>query len=294
MKYIFFLLSIVLSSTFSIAQEPYAFPFRTSTELQAFLRYTAMPPTHIHAHRGGGYDGYPENCIETFDYTLKRVPAFMEIDPRLTKDSTIVLMHDATLDRTTNGHGRLSDYTYDQISLLRLKDKNGKLTDFKIPTLEEAFFWAKGKCVLIIDNKKDVPLSLILDMIKKMRVEANVILMAYTLEDAKLILADNPKLTLQVFTKDKVDFENLLRNNIPLSNVVAFVGHSYPENNEIFDLLHKHGVKAIVGTSRNVDIEYEEGNMSLYWKLWNEKVDIIEADSALNAGYAVSLFNFKN
>lgn len=50
--------------------------------------------------------GYAENCIEGLENVLTQMPAFFEIDPRLTKDSVIVLMHDATLDRTTTGKVR--------------------------------------------------------------------------------------------------------------------------------------------------------------------------------------------
>ena len=65
------------------------------------------------------------------------MPSFFEIDPRLTKDSVIVLMHDATIDRTTDGTGRVSDYTYDELRRFRLRDREGNLTQFRIPTLEE-------------------------------------------------------------------------------------------------------------------------------------------------------------
>ena len=47
--------------------------------------------------------GYPENCIETFENTLSHMPSFFEIDPQMTRDSVIVLMHDPTIDRTTTG-----------------------------------------------------------------------------------------------------------------------------------------------------------------------------------------------
>jgi glycerophosphoryl diester phosphodiesterase len=45
-----------------------------------------------------------------------------EIDPRITKDSVVVLMHDATLDRTTTGTGRVADHTWAELQQLRLKD----------------------------------------------------------------------------------------------------------------------------------------------------------------------------
>ncbi len=79
---------------------------------------------------------YPENSIEGFQHVLSQMPAFFEIDPRLTKDSIIVLMHDATLDRTTDATGNLSDYTFSELQSVRLKDHEENVTSAKIPTLE--------------------------------------------------------------------------------------------------------------------------------------------------------------
>lgn len=278
-----FCLILFFISGYIQAQQNFVFTFKNPQELQQFLRYNTRFPPYVHAHRGGGYDNYPENCIETFDYTLKQIPAFMEIDPRVTKDGIIVLMHDATLDRTTNTTGKVSDYTYKELQTFFLKDKNGQVTRYKIPTLQEALRWAKGKSVLIID-KKDAPVSQILKLIKEEKAEAHVILMAYTLDDANLILQYNPRLTLQVFAKDEEALKRIERNNIPLDNVVAFVSHVYPADQRIFALLHQKNVKAIVGTSRNLDMEFVKENNSVYASLIEEDVDIIEADSAINAG----------
>ncbi len=268
------------------AQCNFTFTFSSSQDLQRFLRYDTHFPPYVHAHRGGGYADYPENCIATFDYTLKQIPAFMEIDSRVTKDGVIVLMHDATLDRTTTGTGKVCDYTYAELSCFFLKDKYGKKTDYKIPTLEDALRWAKGKSVLIID-KKDVPISHVLEMVKKEEAEANVIMMAYTIEDAKKILMADSSLTLQVFVKNKEAFDRLEQNDIPWTNIVAFVNHAYPEDCHVLDLLHQRNVKTIVGTSRNLDMEYARGDESVYDELLDKKIDIIEADSALTVGKAL-------
>lgn len=58
-------------------------------------------------HRGGARKGFPVNCLPTFASTLNEVHTLLEIDPPYTKDSA----HDPTLDRTSTGHGRVSDHT---------------------------------------------------------------------------------------------------------------------------------------------------------------------------------------
>lgn len=285
-KYVLLIL-IACAFAFTVqGQKNFRFTFKTAAELQEFLRYDSEFPPYVHAHRGGGYTHYPENAIETYEYTLRRAPVFMEIDPRVTKDGVLVVLHDATLDRTTNATGKLKNYTYKEIQKFRLKDKDGNVTKFKIPTLAETFRWAKGKTVLIID-KKDAPMEEVLALIKKEKMEPYVIIMAYTLDDAEKILAFDPSLTLQVFAKDKKALDGIIQRGIPLNNVVAFVGHEYPANDEIFDLLHEKNVKGIVGTSRNLDMDYAKGKKNVYADLLSRKVDIIEADSAVQAGSAL-------
>ena len=87
-------------------QNPHYITVKNSRDLQAYFRYAPDRPIVISGHRGGMLDGYPENCIESFEKTLSYMESFFEIDPRLTKDGIIVLMHDETIDRTTTGRRR--------------------------------------------------------------------------------------------------------------------------------------------------------------------------------------------
>src|SRR5690554_1140856 len=114
----------------------------STNALHEFFRFKEGDPIIISGHRGGMVEGFPENSIATFENTLKYTPAFYEIDPRLTKDSIIVLMHDVTLERTTTGTGKVSDYTWDELKAFRLKDPKGNVTEFSIPSLDEAIEWA--------------------------------------------------------------------------------------------------------------------------------------------------------
>ena len=66
----------------------------------------------ISVHRGGkGIANYPENCLETLKYINDSIQATFEIDVAKTKDNVLVLMHDNTLERTTTGTDKLTNYT---------------------------------------------------------------------------------------------------------------------------------------------------------------------------------------
>ena len=103
-------------------------------DLISFYQYADDRIPLISGHRGGRGKGYPENSMETFENTLSYTPATFEIDPRLTKDSVIVLFHDDTLERTSNGTGKVSDYTWEELQNFRLKDPEGNITNYRIPT----------------------------------------------------------------------------------------------------------------------------------------------------------------
>ncbi len=80
----------------------------------------------------------PENSIEGSALAYEAGADIVENDVYLTKDGVVVIMHDDTVDRTTNGTGNIESMTYEQVKALTLNAAGG-LTDCKIPTLEEYF-----------------------------------------------------------------------------------------------------------------------------------------------------------
>src|SRR5690625_6195678 len=87
----------------------------TAEDLHQPFHYTGRDIPIVTGHREGIVEGYPENSIEAMENTPRHTHAFFEVDPRITKDGVIVLMHDVTLDRTTNGTGKVSDYTFEEL-----------------------------------------------------------------------------------------------------------------------------------------------------------------------------------
>lgn len=103
------------------------------------------------AHRGD-WRNFPENSLEAFSSAIEMDVDIIEMDVAKTKDNQLVILHDKTLDRTTNGKGLVSDWTLDSLRKLYLKDGLGIETKYKIPTLEEALFVCKGKALVNLDK----------------------------------------------------------------------------------------------------------------------------------------------
>ena len=71
----------------------------------------------IYAHRG--YSGrYPENTMLAFQKAAETGCDGMELDVQLTKDGTVVVIHDEAVDRTTDGTGLVKDYTFEELRKL--------------------------------------------------------------------------------------------------------------------------------------------------------------------------------
>ncbi len=233
---------VLFSGLYSQADAQHNKPLQTlviknNHDLHDFFKYTGRDIPVISGHRGGTTKGYPENCIATFENTLRYTPAFFEIDPRLTKDSVVVLMHDATLERTTNGTGRVSDYTWEELKRFKLKDPEGNITPYGIPTLDEVIKWSKGKTIINLD-KKDVPLTITMKKLKQHQAATHVMLTVHTAEQAKYYYDNIPGVMFSAFVKTKKELDSYEKAGVPWSSIMAYVGpENKPENKETYESL---------------------------------------------------------
>lgn len=108
---------------------------------------------YVAAHRGWK-SKYPENTLAAFKAALTLDVDQLETDVRVTKDGQLVLIHDPTVDRTTNGTGKVCDLTFDE--LRALDAGNGE----KIPTLVEFMELVKDHPTITLDIElKEYPVE---------------------------------------------------------------------------------------------------------------------------------------
>lgn len=279
------------SSYMASAQELQSIKLKNAKQLKAYFRYGAEKAALISGHRGGMIKGFPENSIATFENTLRATPAFFEIDPRLSKDSVAVLMHDETLNRTTNGKGKVSDYTYEELQQFRLKDPEGNVTNHKIPTLKEVITWSKGKTVMNLD-KKDLPLELTAKILSSCKNDI-VMLTVHNAEQAKFYYKYNPKWMLSAFVKSKKAFKEYEDAGIPWENMIAYIGSTNkPENKELFDMLHAKGVMCMISAAPSYDkLPKALERAKHYRDTFIQGADILESDLPIEVAAAVKGFS---
>lgn len=105
------------------------------------------------AHRGASGHA-PENTMAAFDMAVKMKADYFELDVQMSKDGHLVIMHDATVDRTTNGTGRVKDLTLKELKRLDAGSWFGpEFAGEKIPTLDEVLDRYRGKIGIVIEIK---------------------------------------------------------------------------------------------------------------------------------------------
>jgi glycerophosphoryl diester phosphodiesterase len=90
----------------------------------------------IAGHRGY-MSHYPENTLLSFQKALELGVEMLELDLRLSKDGVLMVLHDETLERTTDGFGKISDYTVEQLKQFDASKGNKGTGKLSIPTFEE-------------------------------------------------------------------------------------------------------------------------------------------------------------
>jgi len=113
------------------------------------------------AHRGEHLH-HPENTIPAFQAAIDAGADYFEADIRATSDGKLVILHDETADRTTNGSGPISNMTFDQVRALDAGAKFAKdFTGTRVPTFDEILDLAHGKIGVYVDTKEADPLQLV-------------------------------------------------------------------------------------------------------------------------------------
>lgn len=293
---IFGFILLILSAAFLLVQllpqeRLHVLQIETAEELHDFFRYTGNDVPLVSGHRGGIVEGYTENSIAAMEYTLSHTPAYFELDPRLTKDSVIVLMHDVTLDRTTTATGNLSDYTWEELQQIYLLDHLGNETGYKIPSLAEVIEWSRGKTVINLD-KKDVPLEVTADIIKEYSAESHVMITVHSAEEARFYLERNPDSMFSAFIRNPEEFEDYQSEGIPWNQMVAYVGPRVTEENQLlYDMLHERGVMIMVGAGPSYDkLEDPSERKVAYQYVLDAGVDIIETDLPVDVARAIQSY----
>ena len=155
----------------------------------------------IVAHRGGAGIGL-ENTLSCIEKGIAAGADMIEVDIHLTKDGHLLVCHDQTVDRTTNGEGKIREMTLDQLRSLHIVDENGNITEEHLPTLGEVFRLVNGRVKLLVEIKrtKDIYQGIeqkLMDEIEEYQAASWVVVQSFNDSVLENIHAINPQQRLE-------------------------------------------------------------------------------------------------
>lgn len=268
MRKLFFVSICICLAIAAVAQEPTA-RFR---EILKSFKEPGNSIVMIAAHRGAHLED-PENSMAAFRKSVELGIDIIELDVRCTKDGVLVLVHDKTVDRTTNGKGNVKDLTFEEIRKLRLKH-NGQVTEEVVPTLEEALLYAKGKIMIDLDIKAADCIGSIMETVNKTNTADQCLFFVGEAEHAKMIKDKNPA------------FMTLLRTNSVKEATECFKTvksdaiHIDESHNtvDVIKGIKANGARVWHNALGPVDKEVGAGNTAAFEKAVNTGANIIQTD----------------
>jgi glycerophosphoryl diester phosphodiesterase len=160
----------------------------------------SLPQPVIFAHRGASAHA-PENTLAAFELALEQGADAIELDAKLSADGHVVVIHDATVDRTTGAHGRVKDMSLAELRVLSAGSFfSSHFSTEKIPMLEEVFE-ALGKRLFVnveltnYNTPRDHLVESVCLLVKKFNLQKHVLFSSFygsNLSKAHSYLSDVP------------------------------------------------------------------------------------------------------
>jgi len=187
--------------------------FSSPTRIKTLIDDFRNHPEHIlvTAHRAA-HQKYPENSIAAINEAIRIGADIVETDVRETKDHKLVIMHDESIDRTTNGTGLVKDLTLSELKEKRLVF-NGKVTDQKILTFREVLDAIKGEILVNVDFKADGQdaINTAYRQIKEKGVEDQILFYVYNHYNLIPVLQKlDPEITIMTRAYSEEDVDKIL------------------------------------------------------------------------------------
>ena len=167
------------------------------------------------AHRGLS-GRYPENTIAAFRAAVEAGAEMVELDVALSSDGRVVVLHDATLNRTTSGTGRPADFP---LAILKKLDAGSwfapGFTGEKIPTLAEVLDLVRGRCAVNIEIKAEAVSSRpeggieekVIARVRERRIEEEVLLSSFDPTAITRVKKLAPSVMTAVLYGQEIDFD---------------------------------------------------------------------------------------
>lgn len=239
----------------------------------------------IAGHRGGYYFNYPESSLSLLNYLskqFKKDTIIAEIDLRKSKNGTIYIMHDETVDRTTNGTGKIDQLDDKYLEGLFLKKENREITKKRIPTFEEVLQFIRKKNInLMLDIKTPIH-SEAYELVKKHKLENRILTLTFNMELTKKVASLSNKISLSALIESENDWQQFNDVSMTAGKKIAYINSKTPA--ALIQEMKKNKVRIMADVSETLrnsgkplaQIDYQN-------KVNDQSLDILITDFPIEA-----------
>jgi glycerophosphoryl diester phosphodiesterase len=224
------------------------------------------------SHRAVISPDFPENSLQSLRIAHEAEILMHEIDLRETSDGELVILHDHTLERTTMGHGPVSDHSWEQLRDIRLKNSTET-----IPHFNQFLEYARDNNQLLMLDLKGVDIQNVARSLTLFNMHNNALLLTFSREAALEALQLDPPVMVSILITSMEDY-TFYEENTPDNQLwIAYLNQSAPL--ELFEQVKAKGRKIVSDTMGRIDREARETGKDIYREFISErKIDIIVSD----------------
>lgn len=264
----------VYQENFDRLNAPSASP-QSLKKIQKSFRKKAGKEVLVAAHRGDHMEA-PENSILSFEHAIRYGTAIVELDIRNSSNDSLMIIHDSSVDRTTQGTGMVEEMSYDKLRELSLiNDYTFEATAWKIPTLFESLSALKGELLIDLDIKCD-KIQEIYATVEKLDMMDQVLFFCDE-ADMNYVLSQDPKAMVMPRARSMEELEQLMKKYDPK---VIHIDDSNFDIPEAVALIRSYSKRCRVWANAlgNRDTEAIQGSDEGILELRKLGVDVIQTD----------------
>ena len=249
------------------------------TESRAMRSRQSCSHIEVVAHRGAtySYDYYaPENTFASTAEAVRLGATVIEVDVQVTLDGVHVLLHDSTVDRTTNGTGSINQMTWAEVQTLEAVHPFWKGEPQRVPSFAESLLWARDFGVDFDLHMKSNQVESALQIIQDMGVQHHVFMTSSNSDVIARTRAFDPTIRIMPKTTGvESTLENLALFDPKPEQMEIKDGGFTPEN---IALMHQNGVKVFMNSLGVRDVLAVLGNTQGFAQLVDAGIDLIQTD----------------
>ena len=244
---------------FSLLALVVAFSAMAEKHTDKLLRELNNPKSEyvfVISHRAD-WRNFPENSLEAIESAIKMGVDIVELDIHRTADGELVVCHDKTINRTTNGKGKISELTLDYIKSRNLRAGHNAVTRYKMPTLEEALDVCKGRVLINLDkgiNYYDQVMEMLVkrDMVGQVLIKSSKSAAAmkefFAKHEKNMLYMPIINYNTKSWEKHEQLFADYLASDLPYIAVEMCWDGTLPNENKVFKKVLKSGKRLWINT----------------------------------------------